>query len=230
MCSLLLHLDHCVVLMEHSVALPHQFSLLSFKGLVLKLLFLKNNVLLFVFEFKAIQVVDQMGVFLGLDAIFDADSSLILASVCSKCVDGTLHVVQLLVEFFDGFRVTLLSLVLVGHLALHVVLVEFHEASDVGLVILELYDLLHVLCKLQDDRLLLLSLFFLLRDFNLNLSHLGLMLPQFLAVVSDLRILILKVLLQLEQLILQVVNLLLLWLQALAHFLRSVCQDVLRLP
>jgi len=55
-------------------------------------------------------------------------------------------------------------------------------------------------------------------------------LPQLLAVGGDPLVLILEVLLQLEQLILQVVNLLLFRLQARAHFLSSMRQDMLRLP
>jgi len=48
-------------------------------------------------------------------------------------------------------------------------------------------------------------------------------------VVLQLRALILKVLLELEQLVLKVIDLHLLWLQALLHFLRTVGQHMLRL-
>ena len=204
--------------------------MLGVKHLQLELFLLQDDVLLLVLEFEAVQVVDEVSVLLGLDVVLDADASLVLAGVGPQRSDGALHVVQLLVEFFDGLGVALLALVLVGNLTLDVVLVELHEASDVALLVPQLHDLLHVLRKFEDDCLLLLCLLLLPRDFNRLLVDLGLVLPQLLAVGGDPLVLILEVLLQLEQLILQVVNLLLFRLQARAHFLSSMRQDMLRLP
>ena len=142
--------------------------------------------LLFIFEFKAVEVVNQVSIFLSLDVVFNSNASLILASIGPQRSNGTLHVMQLLVKFFNSFRVTLLALVLVGYLTLDVVLVEFHEAGDVGLVVLELHDFLYVLCEFKNDCLLLIRLVLLLCDFNYDQVDLGLMLPQLLSVVSDL--------------------------------------------
>ena len=186
MCSLLLILDHLVVLVEHHVPFPLQLLLLSLKHLILDLFLLEYDVRLFVFKLKAIQVVDQMGVLFRLDIVLNADARLILARVSSQRSDGSLHVVQLLVELFNCFRVALFRIVLVGHLTFDVILVEFHQSCDVCLIILKLYDFLHVLCEFKDDCFLLLCLFFLLRDINCNLVVLRLMFPQLIPKVCDL--------------------------------------------
>ena len=56
------------------------------------------------------------------------------------------------------------------------------------------------------------------------------MLPEILSVVCYLRVLGFKVLLELEQLVLQVIDLLLFWLETLTHFLCPVRQNMLGLP
>ena len=73
---------------------------------------------------------------------------------------------KLLVEFFYSLWVSLLRVVLVGNLTFDIVLIELHETSDVCLVVLHLDNLLDVLRKLEDDRFLLLGLFFLLGNLD----------------------------------------------------------------
>ena len=56
------------------------------------------------------------------------------------------------------------------------------------------------------------------------------MLPELLSIVRYLRVLVLEVLLELEQLVLQVIDLLLLRLETLTHFLCPMRQNMLGLP
>lgn len=89
---------------------------------------------------------------------------------------------------------------------------------------------MHILGKLQDDRFLHHRFLATERDVLLLGLHLAPQLAQHLRVlVHDLHLL-LKHLLQIEQLLLQVVDLLVLRLQTCAHLLSPVGQHVLRLP
>ena len=175
MCSLLLGLDHLVVLVKHCVPFPLHLLFLYEKDIEFVLFLLKDDMLLFVFKLKTIQVINQMGVFLCLDIIFNTNTSLILAGVSPQCSNCTFHIVKLLIKLLNSFWITLFSIVLVCHLTLDIILVEFHETCNISLIILKLDNFLNVLCEFKDDSFLFLRLVLLLSDVDYDLVDFGLM-------------------------------------------------------
>ena len=118
--------------------------------------------------------------------------------------------------------VALLALVTIGHVTLDIILIQLHQTSDVLILILGVNNLLHVLLELRNDLLLGLRLIVLTHDVKADLHDLALHPAQVLSVCLQVSTLLLKVLLQLQQLVLQIVDLFLFGLQTGLHLLGTV--------
>ena len=129
---------------------PFEFFDLIVQMSLLVLLLLQCILLFFVLEFQVVKINNQLCVFFRLELNVVLCSGLVLGGIDSKLGDHVFHVLELFVQFFEGFRVSLLSVLLVCNLTEDVVLIELHNAGDVLLVVLSLDDLVDVLCELQN--------------------------------------------------------------------------------
>ena len=205
------------------------FQFVELLLLLLKLvsLLLEDYSLLFVLQLESIVPDHEPSVLLGPQFAISADASICLFLVFTELLDSTFHLLETLVELFDLVSVALLALVAVGHVALDVVLIEFHQARYVLIFILSVDDLLHVLLELRDDLLFSLRLIILSRDFDSNLSDLAFHLAQVIGMRLQIGTLLLEIFLKLKQLILQIVDLLLFRLETGLHLFGAMRQDVL---
>ena len=176
------------------------FQFVELLLLLLKLvsLLLEDYSLLFVLQLESIVPDHEPSVLLGPQFAISADASVRLFFVFTQLLDSAFHLFETLVELFDLVSVAFLALVAVGHVALDVVLIEFHQASYVLILILSIDNLLHVLLELRDDLLLSLCLVILGRDFDSNLGNFALHLAQVISMRLQISTLLLKVFLKLE--------------------------------
>lgn len=136
---------------------------------------------------------------------------------------------QNLVQVLYHLRVLLLYLILGRRLCVHVLLVEFHDADNIGFVVFGADDLVDILREFEANSFFVFSFSFLPAQVFLQLLHLAGILGEAFGLLLDFAHLLVEHLLQVEQLALQVVDLHLLRLQRLAHLARAVGQHVLTL-
>ena len=104
-------------------------------------------------------------------------------------------------------------MVTIRQVAFHIVLIEFHQTSDVVVLVLGVDNFLDILLEFQDNCLLVIGLQHLIGDLDTDLRNFALHLSETRSMVLESPTLILKIFFELEQLILQVVDLFLLRLQ-----------------
>ena len=182
---------------------------------------------LLVLELGVIELDDQHGVLLRLLDDLVLVSLLSLDRVDFQRCDISLLLSQPSVQLLDLLYILLFACLRVRGLAHHVVLIELHQTTLVGLVVAGLHNFVDILGEFEDNLVLLLRRLLLLDEVHLQLRYLRLVLRQLLALLVHLLDPLLELALQLEQLLLLCLNLRLFWLQGRLHLSSPVRQHVL---
>jgi len=176
---------------------------------------------------QLVQLFDELSILLR--SLFDVVlcSSFILDGVHLDSCNGSFHVPQLSIKLLNGLRILLLllqNLILSRH---HIVLVELHETSDITLLVLLLDVLVDVIDHLEDSLFLFLRLCFLVVKVLGQLEDLRLLLREVFLVLVHLFHLFLKHLLEVQNLLLETLDLLLLWFKTSSNSLSSMSKNML---
>ena len=192
-------------LTKHLIVLAAHLSLITLAGYKFllelckfDLLVLEDHILLQVFLLQSVVPNNEASVLLCAQLRVSPVAQLLLVLVLTKLGDGVLHLLKTLIELLDLVSVTLFALLTISEIAHDIVLVEFHQASQILALVLCVDNLLHVLLEFDDDGFLFLSALLLHRNFKVDLIDLTLHSAQALCMILQLRTLILEVLLKLQ--------------------------------